>query len=847
MSASLSADRLTTSDAGDGLGGSPPGDLVDPDLKAADVPTEYDLAKQSLAALSAWAEANDVGNARNEATTRLHLIDEFIQNILLWDKVLIRTEQPAGTGRIDYTCGEPALFIVEAKREGATFSLPVGTRAGVHSIESLTSGTSGKATREALAQAARYAATNGVGPAAITNGHQWIFFLGSRSDGVAPLNGRALVFPSFDEMHSDFRLLWDNTSRLAVEERRLYHTLQANAAVAPRPISATIANYPGVKQRNSLQVSLQILSELFLEDITRLEDLRLAFLQDCYANSGALSQYAEVSRQILQTRYALLHAEGGIDPEPVQGKRGIAPNLTQDMLAAAAARRPIILLGDVGVGKTTFIQRLVNVDAAEEFADALTLYIDFGSQTTLTEIQRFVVDEAVRQLRERHGFDLDDADHVSAVYRSELKRFDNSWLGRLKDVDPTGYQKELIQQVRSLIEDRPAHLLKSLEQLVQTRRRQIVVFLDNIDQRSSADQEQVFLIANELAQRWPATVFVTLRPETFYQSSRAGTLSGYLPRVFTIAPPRADVMLQKRVRFALNQLESSGRLGSYPEGVTVDSESLASFLHMLGDNFENNVPLLSLIDNLADGNMRMALNFVSDFIGSGHMNTRKILDIYRTSGRYNIPVHEFMRALLYGDGEYYDPESSPIANVLRVTRPDGREHFLTPLLLAHLQATGEKLGNEGFVASSEVYRFGQSLGYEADQISSALEHAGKNRLVDTSPRYRANQSVLNYRITTTGAYTVRVLIGYFAYADAVCVDTPITDERYRSLIRDVPDIGARLERAEYFRVYLDRQWEKVSDNGLSWSWPQASQKVAEDVRRVGRLVDPDTWRHASRE
>jgi len=810
--------------------------------KAANVPTDYDSAKRALDSLIEWADANYVGRKRNEATTRLHIIDDMLTGVLGWSKQAIRCEEPAGSGRIDYACGEPGtLFVLEAKREGITFSLPVGTRAGVHSIASLTSGDSGKELRDALTQVVGYASVNGVGPAGVSNGHQWVFILGSRTDGTAPLKGRALVLPSLEEIRDDFQLLWDNVSRLGIEERRLYQSLQIGPVSAPRPLSATLSNYPGTKRRNSLQVGLEILSELFLEDVNRLEELRADFLRDCYASSGALSQYAEVSRQILQTRYALLHAEGDVDPEPVESRKGLTPNLTQDMLAAAASRRPIVLLGDVGVGKTTFIQRLVHVDAADVFENALTLYIDFGSTTTLTEIQRFVVDEGIRQLRERHGFDIDDSDLVMAIYRNELKRFDNSWLGKLKDVDPPSYQRERIQHLRSLIEDRPNHLRACLEHLRVVRRRQIVVFLDNIDQRSSADQEQVFLISNELAQNWPATVFVTLRPETFYQSSRTGALSGYQPRVFTISPPRADVMLQKRVDFALTQIQETGRLGSFPAGVTVDSDSLTAFLEMLSENFRVNAPLLALIDNLAGGNMRMALTFVSDFIGSGHVNTRKILDIYEVSGRYTIAVHEFLRALLFGDGEYYDPEASPIANLLRLTRPDGREHFLLPLLLSNIQVQGEKLGNEGFVQAEEVYAFAQKLGFESDQISAALDYAKVKRLVEASPRYRSEAVYLNYRITTVGAYTVRVLMGYFSYLDAVCVDTPIVDPTYSGLVQDAHSLSDRVARTEHFRVYLDKQWNKIAGTGLPWEWPTVSQKVADEVRKIGRQAVASSW------
>lgn len=806
------------------------------------MPHSYDQGKIALDALIDWTEANAVGEKRNEATTRLHLIDELLLNVLQWPKSAVRAEEPSGTGRIDYALGSPGVeFVIEAKKEGIYFSLPSGTITGVHSIESITEGHEGRPLREALEQVASYAARNGVAPAGITNGHQLVLIIAARTDGIPPLKGRALVFSNLLDMRSNFRLLWDNASPAGIDERTLHRTVRLTESAPPEPLSMHLVNYPGVKRRNELQAGLEILGELFLEDVARLEELRTDFLRECYASSGALSQYAEISKQILRTRYALLREEGGPQITPVEGKKGLTPTLTQDMLAAAASQRPIILLGDVGVGKTTFIQRLVHIDAEDLFKEAFSLYIDFGASTTLGNLDTFVVDESIRQLLTRHGLDIEEASFVEAVHHGAVNRFDRGVIGRLRNVDPVAYERERLTFLQRRVEDRPGHLKASLEHLRSTWRRQVVIFLDNIDQRSSADQEQVFLIANELAQTWPATVFVSLRPETFYRSSRSGALSGYQSRVFTIAPPRTDIVLQKRTDFALRQLKETRRLGSFPTGVTIDSESLTSFLEMLSDNFRSNRDLLALIDNIAGGNMRLALRFVTDFIGSGHIDTTKILDIYQSSHHYTIPLHEFLRALLFGDGVYYDPEASPIANLFRITQPDGREHFLLSLLLSQVQTLGDRIGEEGYVAADDLYSFAQRLGFNVDQIEAALDHAVVKRLLDAVPRYSEDRPRLHYRITTVGAYTTRILLAYFAYVDAVLVDTAIVDDQYRQLIEDVHTVPERLARAEYFRLYLDRQWKRIEGNGLPWHWSDTSKRLADDLRSVGSRVDPDTW------
>ena len=808
------------------------------------MPGEYDDGKASLDALIEWADANDAGLRRNEAETRLHLIDDLLMSALGWPKSAVHPEIAADEGWIDYALGAPATrLVIEAKREGITFELPAGTRTGVHSIASLTDGRAGRPLRDAMIQVSRYAAANGVAQAGVTNGHQLILFIAVRTDSVKPLDGKALVFPSLADMFSEFRLLWDNTSPPGVESRRLHATLRSGVSAPPEPLSMHLNDYPGVQRRNDLQSGLEVLGELFLVDVARLDELREEFLTDCYASSGALSQYAEVSKQILQTRYSLLHTEAsGITNRPAQGKRGLTPELTQDMLAAAASRRPIVLLGDVGVGKTTFIQRLVHVDAKELFSDAINIYIDFGTSTTLGRLDEFVVRESINQLRENCQIDIEEADFVEAVHNSALNRFDKGVVGRLKEVDPTAYQRARIGFLQERVSDRAEHLSLSLEHLHATARRQVVIFLDNIDQRNAADQDQVFLIANELASNWPATVFVTLRPESFYSSTHSGALSGYQPRVFTIAPPRTDVMLQRRFDFVLKQLSETGRLGSYPKGVTVDSESLQSFFEMLAENFRSNEPLLALIDNMAGGNMRMALSFVADFIGSGHIDTRKILDIYQQSPNgYKIPVHEFLRALLFGDRMYYDPESSPIANLLRTTQADGREHFLLPLLLNEIQLQGERGGQEGHVSADHVFSFAQGWGFTEEQIVAGLDFAVEKRLLDAAPRYTSDRPRAHFRITTVGAYTTRVILTHFAYVDAIVVDTPIMDSQYRGLLQDARTLADRLSRAEYFRTYLDREWNAVTAEGAGWQWPDVSERIRLDIRRIGSRTAPATW------
>lgn len=769
----------------------------------------------------------------NEADTRFQVIDRLLVDVLGWPRQAVKTERHTETGYIDYLVGSAgSQFVVEAKRTGRYFELPVGNGSSVVPIKSLTSGSAeGKELHKALEQAARYAQERGVSVACVFNGHQLVAFLASRTDGLAPLDGRAMIFPSAETMYDDFLVLWNHLSPDGVAGRGLHKLLQTGMPLPPEPLSYRLADYPGNQRRNQLQTSLQIMGELFLGDLEDSKELHEEFLRTCYATSGALSQYAEVSRQILASRYELLESLAPGSTTEASRKGEIASGLTADVMQAALSNRPIILLGDVGSGKSTFIDRLVNVDAKDVLGDSLSIYVDFGAGANFNTLNEHVLESCVAQLRDKYDINVLAASFAENVLRRELKYFDESPAGAYKTLDAARYAVARVEFLQGEMADRSAYLGKAFDWLNRSWHRQVVIFLDNVDQRDPQDQNSVFLISNELAQTWPATVFVSLRPETFYASQRDGAISGYYPRVFTISPPRADVMLKRRIDFALDQLRDTGRLRSFPANVSIDSESLELFLQVLRDNLGSNAMFIRMIDNMAGGNMRLALRFVTDFIGSGHVDTQKIIDIQRRFGSYTIPEHEFLRSLMFGDNRYYSPDFSPVPNLWRVARKDPKEHFLLPILLAFVQKTGEVDAEHGYVAAEGVYENIQSLGFEATQITDAIDYAVQFRLLESSRRYGRLAHEEVFRITTSGAYAYRVLAKRFTYLDGVTVDIPVLDDDLRRRVVDVWQLPDRLARAELMVDYLDSEWSYVPSTP-AFDWATYSGDLRADIAKV---------------
>ena len=238
---------------------------------------------------------------RNEATTRLQLVDALIFDCLGWDRRECISEESMDGLYADYTLGTPIRFAIwEAKREGVSFTLPVGIDKRTYKIRALLEAEGGIG--EAIKQVLRYCQQRGVAIGAVCNGHQVVAFLASRTDNIPPLAGQAIVFSSLDDIRKDFREFWDNLSRPGAESYNLHKVLRSELLPPPPgKLCQRIPRYPGFKNRNQFQSDLKNLGELFIEDLGKTPEQEEDFLRNCYSSSGALSQYALVSRQILQS------------------------------------------------------------------------------------------------------------------------------------------------------------------------------------------------------------------------------------------------------------------------------------------------------------------------------------------------------------------------------------------------------------------------------------------------------------------------------------------------------------------------------------------------------------------
>jgi hypothetical protein len=775
----------------------------------------------------------DVARDRNEATTRLALIDRLLFDCLGWGRDEADLEDHERGQYADYVLSrERRRLVVEAKREGATFELPEGLDQVVN-VEALFA--LGGETAAALEQVERYAHDRGIPYAAICNGHQLVAFIANRQDGIDVRRGRALVFPSPASMLAGFGQLWAGLNRGACAAMSLSRILGARVQTRPPKLAEQVQNYPGSARADERQFMLATLNVLFLPDYVRDDQNEDTFLLECYCPPGAFSRLAMLNRSVLRTRYSLaLGEELKVGLDEAATKDGLNPALRDQVAASSAGKEPLVLLGDVGVGKTMFLRRLLRVDAKEIAEDGIILYTDLGRDAVLSEIKTFVAASFKKQLLERYATDIDAADFLRGTYQAEVARFGRGIHGELAKSDPDEFRRRQIDYLASLSKNVEEHMRRSLEHLVKLRRQQVVIVLDNIDQRRRTDQEQVFLLAESFAKSWPCTVFVTLRPESFNASRVSGALTGYQPRAFTVLPPRVENVVAKRLEFGAKHYEEHGRLPEWL-GWTADSDDLRDYLGVLIKSFRRSDPLQRTLVNLSGGNARRALELMRAFVESPHAEHFRTLKRSRESedGDYLVPAHDFLRAALLGDAAHYSPERSRIPNLFDITTMDTSEHFLLPCLLGLLSRESNRGEGEGYLLAEEAYRSVQSLGFSTDQVDFAMKRAMWGQLVEVLPPEAETDGIDSIRLTSVGAYAHQALALDFQYYDAVVIDTPIADASLRDGIRVVHAISARLDRAETFIDYLGNCWE---ESGLSevdlFDWRLARSAVEKELARI---------------
>jgi energy-coupling factor transporter ATP-binding protein EcfA2 len=791
----------------------------------------YRVFKSKLNELSSSVGAN-------EAATRLRVIDTILFEVLRWDKNDVDVEKyTRATGYLDYMFGRAPVFslVLEAKRDEAEFVLPKESYPASAIPFSLIAKQC-PAAADALRQARGYATQYGARYSAITNGHQWLMALTFVPNQMAE-DSLIFVFESLQAISDKFPVFYECFSEKAINTNLPnLRLLDARRGPAPQKLSANgIVNYPTPADRNKLANTLRSVLQLVWDEANFDTD-NVIFLQHCYITPEASEDMLRVARELLEQRSA---TDVVVSAEHADPKK-----IIKEAESSAEKERPIVLVGRIGHGKSTFLNYLRLIEARSVLEQRyIQIDIDFLDEpATAHEVPAFILDEVERQLKDTYNIEMYSDDVTRQALKSELKDFHGSPRGKM--LSKEGREKELEEAEVAFMEEYTKDRQKYFKYLVRLIRRgyrkSLAIFFDNLDRRPDDIQEVALLRASAIASEWAALVFVCLRPSTVQKSQTRGVLDTIAPRLITVSPPKTAPMLRKRFQYAAK----FARGGLPPEAYSRAplSNDVEASLPTVADVFEvcdqsilKKPYLAQQYEAVANGNVRQIIKYVRDTLTSAHLDTEKLIRKLHEEGAYDLSEHDTLRALLYGPFLHYEPNSSLFMNLLDIAHADATEHFSRILLLDYCQRHAVGGGTYGFVPINKVYAYMASIGYTTSHIDETISSVFGRRCIEGRDHDEETPELGDQiRITSLGSYHLTALVRKFIYLDAVVVDTPILDEKIRAKMFDARKILERIERARAFLRYLDHSADLLTDPEARRVWSDISVALVNNITDVER-------------
>lgn len=766
----------------------------------------------------------------NEAQTRLKLIDEIIKGLLGWtnddidiEERVIEDGQPQYIDYILRTAN--TALLIEAKRVGKSFDISGSKRRRALSGPMLDGAHGG-----AIKQARDYCRKrNSIPYAVVTNGGQWILFPAVRVDEVDFNSSSAIIFDSLETtLGEDFEYFYSLLSREGVINGNLEIELIGRSAdqIEERRLNRFFVT--GGTRRNPIYplIENQIVTA-FSESIAEGES---DILEKCYVSTPDRTKFDNQIKMHLSKREPLFDRS----PQRPMGKKG-GRSLVDTLTSAQRAARPLamLILGPVGVGKTTFIKYTRKITASDFFRPRKDreyphwIEVDFREYVQSEEPVDFVVDTVLNYFMEDDFFSSFDR-AIRSAYKKEHQALKKGHLSLLAND-----QDKINEKLAEAIERDYRKGLPYVEKLLSYAASKVPVFLvvDNIDQfENESVQSKVFSEAIAFARRLNLNLILAMRESTFVKHRRSPKFDAFDFDPIQLEPPKIKQVLSRRFFVAEKLLEGVGGEFIAANGALFKVSDLSVFVSIVKSSVLG-TEVGNTIETLAVSDVRLALSMTRAFLERGYSDPEKALKHHQAGKEYVLPKHEALRAILVGSQPVYSEKYSVIGNIFdaRLDKT-GSELLRVYILSALVKSSSEQ--NFDYIDGLAIRESTRYIGFSDDDVIKVLSDLCDLRFVHTASHGPAEFSA-NFYPTRLGGYLLRVLMGQFSFIENVLMDTFIADKdvwnRLSGLSQTIKEerntiqkLKLRIERTKVFFDYMNTLYfqivEEARRRGLGVEW-----------------------------
>lgn len=722
-----------------------------------------------------------------EQDIRFRLINRVLTEVLGWEFKEIHTERKNDSGFSDYlieSAGK-SRAIVEAKRTSEKL-----TNSKANGIAFLKIGGSGlDDARAGIEQASDYCIQEGVDYAILTNGTTWICFRAIRTDGKKPSDGKAAIFNSLDTIEQNFTQFFELLAKDHVVNR-VYRAILNEAegfSLSPREDLHFAFEDASIRvdQKTEHARDLEEIFDTFFSTISGDSDQNL--LINCFVES----KESQLADKVL----ARITSEILDQLKPVDSSTG--GQLARELERAAYSRRgeKILLIGNKGSGKSTFVDRFFNITLSPEIRNqCLFLKIDLarfsGNEIELSNwLDKTLQEEIDKAL---YSGSPPTYDELQGVFHHIYQRWSTGPHKHLHDSDPTAFKIKFGDFLQKTADEQPNnYCLAQLRNIVRSRKLLPCLVFDNTDQFSAKIQQSVFQYANALFEHVKICfMIVPITDHTIWQLSKSGPLQSYRAKSFFLPVPSTKKILEKRIEYIGSEVNSSERVsGKYtlPNGIQVSLENLKGFVSSLEEVFLKNDFIARRIGYLANFDIRRSLELSKRLMTSPFIGIDRLIAAYINMTTLHVSRSNITLGLVNGQHEKFRQDQSDfILNLFEVHSksigsPLLRLRILS-LLLDKQRSVNDSL--ESFLTCSDIEEYFEAMGVPANLTRTSLQKLLETRLIEpydpTDQTAHAGQRV---SLTTSGEMHIEMAMHDSIYFSQMALITGVRDAGLADSIR----------------------------------------------------------------
>lgn len=800
----------------------------------------------------------------NEADTRHQIIDELIGGVIGWPKALRKLELYNLEGFADYVLLRPdgvPFLVIEAKREGAYFSVPeTSCAAGSSAHISIKALITDDAIAAAVKQAKSYAIDIGAPFCCVTNGHEWIFFKVFEVGGSWQAS-KAFVVNGLDYFVRNFTEAINNFSYSQIVKKGALNAL-LSPGVGPRRESYSpkenIGAFSVSISANHYSPQLRPIADKFFGVIEVGDD---EFMDFCYVSDKDYERAFNAARGVLSdslTPYLEQYRIRDIKNDEGGGELG---NRVEKSIISRKRKDVVVLFGGKGVGKSTFLRRLLFHKPPQIIKkNAVVSLVDMLNVPVQQEIIHKEIWQRVAKHLDKDGILSESRDRLLHLFKDKYQLSLRQQLYGLPE-NSLEFNARLNDLVNGWLEDKK-YCAKALAEYYASQHKGVVVVIDNTDQFGTELQDFCFTTAHEIASELGCLVIISMREERFYSSTIHGVLDAFQNSGFHLSAPLASHVFLRRIQYVVRLLKNEEFCNS-SFGLN-SSDPIILRLIRLFRTFEHDFRvdgshLGEFLTACAHGNIRLALELFRGILQSRYTNVNEITSA--SDGFWTFQMHQVLKPIMIPYRFFYDEGQSHVPNIFQARSAKNGSHFTALRILAVLAESLDG-GLDGYISLnvlgatfSDRFNMDEDFRLNVDVLLRYGLIESNNRLDE----YTAE--VDKVRLTSYGLYTTRELYKSFSYLELVSTDTRIFDKRVsdelsvlasdeyvlweQSFIdqtRRLDRVRKRLEKASEFIAYLEQEEAKeralygltdveVFSPGIKASFAEESIRVRRSARR----------------